>query len=338
MALRDNYKRALKDLRISVTDRCNYRCSYCMPFDEYIWIEKEKVLTFEEIERLTRLFLRLGVTAIRLTGGEPLIRRNLERLVARLSALESLTDLSLTTNGSLLAAKARELKSAGLKRINVSLDTLDPEKFRSMTKRGDLQQVLDGIFAAREAGLNPVKINTVIIRGINDNEILNLVEFCRKNGFTARFIEYMDVGNANSWTTEKMVPKKEILQTIHHRWPIKEAGRKAGRAPAVDYEFLDGGGRIGTIGSVTEPFCSGCTRARLTADGKLVTCLFSRSGYDLKGLMRGGSSDEEIGETIASVWSRRTDRYSEQRWEAIQSDSGYQSKDHRKIEMITLGG
>lgn len=321
-----------------MTDRCNYRCTYCMPFDEYVWIDKQEVLSFEEIERLIRLMLRLGVSAIRLTGGEPLARRNLDRLIARLAALEDLQDLSLTTNGSLLVSQAAALKSAGLTRINVSLDTLDAEKFQSITQRGDLQRVLDGIFAAREVGLNPVKLNTVIIRGINDHEILDLVEFSRQNGFTTRFIEYMDVGNANSWTLEKTVTKEEIFRTVHQRWPLEEAGRKEGSAPAVDYEFLDGKGGIGLIGSVTEPFCSTCTRARLTADGRLVTCLFAQQGYDLKKLMRSGASDEEISEAITSVWKKREDRFSEQRWEAIHSDSGYQSKDHRKIEMITLGG
>ncbi len=338
MPLQDRDQRTLKDLRISVTDRCNYRCTYCMPFDEYIWIDKQEVLAFGEIERLARLFVRLGVNAIRLTGGEPLVRRSLDRLIAQLAALKDLKDLSLTTNGSLLASQAAALKSAGLTRINVSLDTLDAKKFQSITQRGDLQKVLDGIFAAREVGLNPIKLNTVIIRGINDHEILDLVEFSRQNGLGIRFIEYMDVGNANSWTLEKTVTKEEILRTVHQRWPLEEAGRKDGHAPAVDYEFLDGEGGIGLIGSVTEPFCSACTRARLTADGRLVTCLFAQQGYNLKELIRSGASDEEMSEVIASVWSKREDRYSQQRWEAIHSNSGYQAKDHRKIEMITLGG
>lgn len=338
MALSDTYRRTLDDLRISVTDRCDYRCTYCMPFDHYDWIDREEVLSFEEIERLARLFLRMGISAIRLTGGEPLVRRDLEKLISRLAALDGMQDLSLTTNGSLLAEKAAALKSAGLHRVNVSLDTLNPEKFRRITQRGDLEKVLAGLFAAQRVGFRPVKLNTVVIRGVNDEEIIDLVEFSRKNGFVIRFIEYMDVGNTNGWSLEKTVPKREILQTIHKHLPLREVGRKGGHAPAIDYAFLDGGGEVGIIGSVTEPFCSSCTRSRLTADGKLVTCLFASEGYDLKASLRNGASDQQIGEAIAAVWRRRNDRYSDQRWEAIQSGNGYKPKDHQKIEMITLGG
>ena len=338
MNLGDTYHRPLKDLRISVTDRCNYRCQYCMPLDDYDWIDKTELLRFEEIERLASLFLRLGVEKVRITGGEPLVRKDLEQLIGKLSRLPELRDLSLTTNGSFLAQKAEGLKQAGLSRINVSLDTLDPEKFKQITKRGTLEAVLEGIEAAERAGLAPIKVNAVIVRGINDDEILELVKFSRNKGLFLRFIEYMDVGNANTWTLEKTVTKRELLDLIHSRFPLREIGRKDLRAPAVDYEFIDGKGQLGVIGSVTESFCSSCTRARLTADGKLVTCLFASSGHDLKSLLRSGAGDEEILETITSIWSGRSDRYSDLRWQQLASSDSYQPRDHEKIEMITLGG
>ena len=336
--LRDVSGRSVKDLRISVTDRCNFRCTYCMPLDKYEWIEKKEILTFEEITRVAGIFVRLGIEKIRLTGGEPLLRRDLERLVARLSSISGLNDLCLTTNGSLLSEKIALLAEAGLKRINVSVDTLDPQKFKLMTRRDDFPKVLDGIFAARRYGLNPIKLNAVIERGVNENEILSMVEFCRVNGFAIRFIEYMDVGNANNWLSEKMVSKKEILEIIGSRYPLREVGRGQGSAPSVDYEFADGGGDLGVIASVTEPFCSSCTRARLTADGRLVTCLFSESGHDLKRLLRGGADDREIAAFIRSIWAVRKDRYSEERLEALNSPQGYEAKSRRKIEMISLGG
>ncbi len=308
-----------------------------MPFDEYTWIERQEVLSFEEIERLARLFLGFGVEKIRLTGGEPLVRKDLHQLVRRLSGLQDSLDLSLTTNGALLAEQASDLQAAGLQRINVSIDSLKADRFREMTKRGNLDDVLKGLFAAQKAGMKPIKINAVIIRGINDEEILDLVGFARDNGFEMRFIEYMDVGNANAWSLEKTVTKKEILEKVHARFPVREVGRAHGSAPAVDYEFLDGAGEIGIIGSVTEPFCSSCTRIRLTADGKLVTCLFAESGFDIKRLLRSGASDEELREQIGKIWVGRTDRYSDIRWQQVQA-GGYQPRDHKKIEMITLGG
>ena len=335
--LRDLYSRPVKDLRISVTDRCNFRCTYCMPLDEYEWIDKREILSFEEITRLARLFIQLGVEKIRLTGGEPLVRRDIESLVAELSRLEGLKDLCLTTNGSLLAEKAGALQAAGLRRINLSLDTLDPDKFRRMTKRGDLEKVLEGLFAAQAQGLGPIKINAVVERGVNEDDILPLVEFSRENGFAIRFIEYMDVGNSNNWTSEKLVAKKEILEIVNARYPVREVGRAEGSAPSVDYQFVDGRGELGVVASVTEPFCSNCTRARLTADGKLVTCLFSSVGHDLKSLLRTGSPDETILEFITGVWTKRKDRYSADRLEALQS-STYDPRTHKKIEMITLGG
>jgi cyclic pyranopterin phosphate synthase len=335
--LRDHFNRPIKDLRISVTDRCNFRCIYCMPLDHYEWIDKKEILTFEEIIRLATLFSRLGVEKIRLTGGEPLVRNNLDQLVAGLSAIHGIKDLCLTTNGALLDEKIKALKSAGLCRVNISLDTLDPEKFTRITKRGDLARVLDGIFAAKNHGLHPIKLNAVIERGTNDNDIIPLVEFSRENGFAIRFIEYMDVGNANNWTSEKLVSKKEIVETIRSRFPLREIGRDQGSAPSVDYEFTDGKGDLGVIASVTEPFCSSCTRIRLTADGKIVTCLFSQNGHDVKALLRGGASDEEIINVFSSIWRSRQDRYSDERLQALRS-SNYDPKSHKKIEMISLGG
>jgi len=230
------------------------------------------------------------------------------------------------------------LKAAGLRRINVSLDSLKPDRFRRITKRGDLTKVLEGLFAAQSHGLQPIKINAVIERGVNDDEILDLVAFAREHGFAIRFIEYMDVGNANNWKSERMVSKKEILETINARFPLRKLGREKGSAPSVDYQFLDGSGDIGVIASVTEPFCSTCTRARLTADGRLVTCLFSQQGYDLKTLMRSGATDAELLEVISAVWLQRKDRYSEERLAALHSPVGYDPASHKKLEMISLGG
>jgi len=308
-----------------------------MPLDQYEWISKKEILTFEEITRLATLFVGLGVEKIRLTGGEPLVRQNLDQLVAKVAAISGLKDLCLTTNGALLAEKIDSLKAAGLKRINISLDTLDPEKFRRMTKRGDLEKVLEGIFAAKDHGLHPIKLNAVIERGVNDDDILELVEFSREHGLAIRFIEYMDVGNSNNWTSEKLVSKAEILEKISSRYPLREIGRDQGSAPSVDYEFIDGRGDLGVIASVTEPFCSSCTRARLTADGKLVTCLFSQMGHDVKALLRNGTSDEDLVKFLSGVWRARRDRYSADRLEAMRS-SHYDPKSHKKIEMISLGG
>lgn len=335
--LTDALNRPIRDLRISVTDRCNFRCSYCMPLDEYQWIDKKEILTFEEIARLAHLFVDLGVEKIRLTGGEPLVRQNLDQLVAKLSVIDGLKDLCLTTNGALLTEKVGALKAAGLKRVNVSIDSLDPEKFKLMTKRGDASKVLEGIFAAKSHHLDPIKLNAVIEKGLNEDDILSLVEFSRDNGFAMRFIEYMDVGNSNNWTSEKLVSKKEIIDKIHSRYPLKEVGRAQGSAPSVDYEFVDGRGDIGVIASVTEPFCSSCTRVRLTADGKVVTCLFSDVGHDVKSLLRGGASDEEICAFLTAIWQNRGDRYSAERLEALRS-AKYDPKSHKKIEMISLGG
>jgi GTP 3',8-cyclase len=335
---RDQYSRPMRDLRISVTDRCNYRCLYCMPLDKYQWMDRHNILTFEEIERLASIFIGLGVEKIRLTGGEPLLRADLARLVAKLTKLDGLRDLCLTTNGSLLAEQAEALKDAGLMRINVSLDTLDPEKFKRITKRGELPRVMEGLFKARSLRYNPIKINAVIERGVNDDEIVALVEFGRSNGFAVRFIEYMDVGNANHWRSANIVPKQEIVEKINVAFPLVASARNRGSAPSVDYSFADGIGDAGVIASVTEPFCGGCNRARLTADGKLVTCLFSDNGFDLKELLRTGATDEELSFRITQVWRGRTDRYSDERLEALNSERGYNPEAHKKIEMISLGG
>jgi cyclic pyranopterin phosphate synthase len=309
-----------------------------MPLDEYVWIERREILTFEEISRIARLFTGLGVEKIRITGGEPLVRKDLHSLIRMLSSLEGVDDLCLTTNASLLTEQIDALAAAGLKRINVSIDTLDPEKFRQITKRGDLAKVLEGLLAAKKLGLHPIKINAVIERGTNEDDIIPLVEFAREHSFAMRFIEYMDVGNANNWISAKIVSKKEILERIDARYPLRKVGRDNGTAPSVDYEFIDGAGSLGVIASVTEPFCASCTRARLTADGKLVTCLFSDIGNDLKSLIRSGATDDHLIETISSIWNKRTDRYSDERLAAMNSPEGYQPKTHHKIEMITLGG
>jgi len=338
LTLLDKLNRPVRDLRISVTDRCNFRCTYCMPFDEYVWVDHKEILTFEEIVRIARIFVGFGVDKVRITGGEPLVRQDLEVLIAQLSIIDGLDDICLTTNGALLADKIPALKAAGLNRINVSIDTLHADKFKQITKRGDLSKVLEGLFAAKKQGIHPIKINAVVERGVNDGDIIDLVEFSRKHGFGMRFIEYMDVGNSNNWKSDKLVSKKEVLETINARFPLREIGRNYGTAPSVDYEFIDGGGDIGVIASVTEPFCSSCTRARLTAEGKIVTCLFSNTGHDLKSMIRKGCSDGDLEEVIRGIWLRREDRYSDERLEAMNSPVGYRPKDHKKIEMIQLGG
>ncbi|MBN2243126.1 MAG: GTP 3',8-cyclase MoaA [Acidobacteria bacterium] len=335
--LTDALGRPLKDLRISVTDRCNFRCQYCMPLEKYAWIDRHEILTFEEITRLAGLFVGLGVEEIRLTGGEPLMRHNLEFLVGQISHVDGLKDLSLTTNASLLAEQARGLAKAGLKRINASLDTLDRGKFHRLTRKDGLDNVLSGLKQATLCGLSPIKLNSVIQRGVNDDDIIELVAFARKNGYPIRFIEYMDVGNSNNWVSDLMVPKGEILQAIRKLFPLDEGARNDESAPSVDYRFRDGAGNVGIIASVTEPFCRGCTRARLTADGKLVLCLFSDKGFDLKRLLRGGATDGELVAAIRSLWSARRDRYSEERLEAMNSGE-YRPNSKKKIEMISLGG
>jgi cyclic pyranopterin phosphate synthase len=335
--LKDSLGRQLSDLRVSVTDRCNFRCSYCMPLDNYEWISRREVLTFEEITRLSELLVSMGVEEIRVTGGEPLLRHKLSELLARLASIDGLQDLSLTTNASLLHPYAAALSRAGLQRINVSLDTINPRKFRAMTKRDDLASVLQGLLTAKSIGIHPIKINSVVQRGVNDDDILPMTDFARENGFWLRFIEYMDVGNTNRWVSKKMVSKSEILERINARYPLEEVGRGNTHAPAVNYRFRDGGGNIGVIASVTEPFCEGCTRIRLTADGRLVLCLFSDQSIDLKKSLRAGASDDDIADIIRDAWQKRRDRYSEERLEAMNSGE-YRPESRRKMEMISLGG
>ena len=334
----DRLNRPLEDLRISVTDRCNFRCTYCMPLDEYEWIKVARILSFEEIARLARIFAGLGVRKVRLTGGEPLVRKDLPTLVGQIAAVKGIEDLAMTTNASRLVELAGPLAAAGLNRITVSLDTLRPERFRAITQRGELEPVLDGLFAARDAGLLPIKINAVVERDVNEDEVVDLAAFGREHGFETRFIEYMDVGNANQWRTERLVPKSEILERIQAVFPFRPAGDLRGSRPADRYEYLDGRGGFGVIASVTDPFCGDCSRARLTAEGQLVTCLFSGDGFDLKPLLRGGADDAEIAAAIEGVWTRRSDRYSETRLVALHSAAGYQPGAARKLEMIRLGG
>ena len=335
--LLDKHHRPLQDLRISVTDRCNFRCTYCMPLDQYDWIARAQILSYEEIGRLVSVFARLGVRKLRITGGEPLLRKGLEELVRMLAGIEGIEDLCLTTNGSLLAEAARPLQRAGLNRVTVSIDSLDPDTFAKMAQRARLAPVLAGIVAATEAGLAPIKLNTVVERGVNDLEIPVLLDYAIRRGFEIRFIEYMDVGNVNQWTSTKLLSKREILERIaeyHDFEPLP--GR--GSAPSERYRIKGGQGTFGVIASVTEPFCGACTRARVTADGRLVTCLFSTYGHDLKSMLRSGASDMELQERIVSIWTGRTDRYSEQRLVAISSTDGYNPAAVQKLEMISLGG
>ena len=337
LAVLDQYQRPLRDLRISVTDRCNFRCTYCMPLDEYEWIHKSQVLTFEEITRLAGIFADLGVAKIRLTGGEPLLRKDLPRLVEALAGIDPITDVCMTTNASRLVEMAKPLADAGLGRVTVSLDSLRPERFRAITQRAELQPVLAGLEAAKAAGLGPIKLNAVIERGVNDDEMIDLLEFARGHELELRYIEFMDVGNANQWHSSKLVSKAEILRTIAAVHDIAPVAEPRGSAPSTDYQ-VSGGGRFGVIASVTEPFCGDCSRARLTADGKFVTCLFAGDGRDLKTPIRDGAADAELRSMIESVWLGRTDRYSEQRLVELRSARGYQPQRQQKIEMISLGG
>jgi cyclic pyranopterin phosphate synthase len=330
----DVFRRPLRDLRISVTDRCNFRCVYCMPKEvfgkDYAFLPQAMVLTFEEIARLVRIFVALGVQKVRLTGGEPLVRRDLERLVAMISPLGEL-DITLTTNGSLLAAKAQVLADAGLKRITVSLDSLDDATFKKMNDVDfPVQKVLDGVAASEAAGLSPIKVNMVVRRGLNEDSVLPMARHFRGTGHILRFIEYMDVGTSNGWRLDDVVPMREIIATIDREFaldPLEPAyrGEVAGR-----YRYRDGAGEIGVISSVTQPFCTDCTRARLSADGSLYTCLFATEGHDLRALLRGGKSDDEIRAALEAVWAAREDRYSELR--------SADTAGLKKIEMSFIGG
>jgi cyclic pyranopterin phosphate synthase len=333
---RDTLGRPLHDLRISVMDRCNFRCPYCMPketfHEHYRFLKSSERLSFEEIARLTRLFVDLGVKMVRLTGGEPLLRPNLGELVGELSAIEGVQDIALTTNAVLLAQHAAQLKANGLNRITVSLDSLDPEVFRQMSGGfGERDRVLEGIQAAVDAGLAPVKINAVIQRGVNDHMALELVERFRTSPIVVRFIEYMDVGNRNHWSLDRVVPSRELMERIHARWPLHAVEENYRGEVAERYAFDDGAGEIGFISSVTNPFCGACSRARLSSEGVFYTCLFATQGTDLRAPLRNGASDDELRNLIAGTWLQRSDRYSEQR-------AGLGEQPLRKIEMYYIGG
>src|ERR1700681_1059132 len=333
-ALADTRGRALRDLRVSVTDRCNFRCVYCMPKDvyghDYPFLPHAELLTFEEIARLARIFKAHGVEKIRLTGGEPLLRRHLERLVAMLSAIGGV-HLTLTTNGALLAKKARELKDAGLNRVTVSLDALDDGIFRAMNDVDfPVSRVLEGIDAAAAAGLAPVKVNMVVKRGVNDSEILPMARHFRNSGHILRFIEYMDVGHTNGWRMDDVVPSAEVIRAISREFPLQPVDPNYPGEVAQRWRYADGDGEIGVISSVTQAFCSDCTRARLPADGKPSTRLCATPGHDRRSLLRAGRSDEEIGNYLAAIWHRRDDRYSE-----IRSQN---TAALPKIEMSYIGG
>jgi cyclic pyranopterin phosphate synthase len=328
----------MHDLRISVMDRCNFRCPYCMPketfHDRYRFLRSAERLTFEEIARISRLAVPLGVRKLRLTGGEPLLRTGLPDLVAELSTIDGVEDIALTTNGVLLAQHASELKAAGLRRVTVSLDSLDPDVFARMSGCfGGLAQVLEGIEAALAAGLHPVKVNAVVQRGINDHTVMPLLERFRGSGVTVRLIEYMDVGNRNHWDAMQVVPSAELLRQVRERWPVRPTDEPRRGAVAERYVYEDGAGEIGFVSSVTAPFCGDCHRARLSSEGSLYTCLFAGNGTDLRGPLRSGASDAELADLLRNVWRNREDRYSEQR-QALRA----QEQPLRKIEMHYIGG
>lgn len=330
----DSFGRPLRDLRISVTDRCNFRCVYCMPKEifgrDFKFLKREQLLSFEEIERLARLFHSQGTRKIRLTGGEPLVRRNVEELVAKLARLPNL-DLTMTTNGALLPEKAEALKHAGLMRLTVSLDSLDEQVFQSMNDVGaTVAGVLAGIGAAEQAGFKPLKINMVVKRGVNEDSILPMARYFKARGHILRFIEFMDVGHTNGWRLDEVVPAREIVELINAELPIEPVEANYRGEVANRYRYRDETAEIGVIASVTQPFCRDCTRARLSADGMLYTCLFAVQGHDLRSLLRQGASDEEILDWLASIWRAREDRYSE-----IRSS---ETTDLPKVEMSYIGG
>ncbi len=339
----DALHRPLRDLRISVTDRCNLRCTYCMPreiFDEcHTFLPRNDLLTFEEVERLARLFIRLGVRKIRLTGGEPLLRRGVEQLIEKLARLQTADgeplEIALTTNGVLLARKARALKDAGLGRVTVSLDGLSDATFRRMSDSNvAVATVLEGIAAAQAVGLGPLKVNMVVKRGVNEHEIVPMAEHFRHSGTALRFIEYMDVGSTNGWRMDDVVPAREILDRVAARFPVEQIDPDCRGEVAERWRYRDGGGEVGVIASVTQAFCRDCTRARLSTDGKLYNCLFAGDGLDLRGPLRGGEGDNVLSGLIAESWGRRNDRYSELR----QTGAGTPLSFTKKIEMSYIGG
>jgi len=334
MTITDSLNRPLRDLRISVTDRCNFRCVYCMPKEKFgfdhAFLPHDQVLTFEEITRLAGIFVSHGVQKIRITGGEPLVRKDLPQLIGMLSKLPGI-DLTMTTNGSLLARNAQTLRDAGLNRVSVSLDSLDDEIFKAMNDvEFPVAKVLEGMDAAQQVGLEPIKVNMVVKRGINEKSILPMARFLRGKGYILRFIEYMDVGHTNGWRMDDMVSAKEIISIINAVMPLEPLDPNYTGEVAERWRYKDGSGEVGVIASVTQPFCRDCNRARLSAEGKLYTCLFAVKGHDLKSLLRSGASDEEISQKITHIWNRRSDRYSELRSE--------NTIDLPKVEMSHIGG
>ena len=336
----DQLNRPLKDLRISVTDRCNFRCPYCMPVEltgeRYKFLPKSQVMTFEEITRLAGIFVGLGVTKLRLTGGDPLVRTDLVKLVGMLSDIRGVEDVAMTTNGYLLEHHAGTLKNAGLHRVTVSLDSLDDAIFRQLNGRGfGVNKVIEGVQAAATAGLGPIKINSVVMKGVNDHTVVDLARWCKESGYIARFIEYMDVGNLNHWESDQVVSVTEIVERIAAEMPLEPAAPNYPGEVAKRWRYKDGTGEIGVIASVSNPFCGDCTRARLSTDGKLFTCLFGGVGTDLLGPIRSGATDEEVADMLSGIWSLRTDRYSELRASLSKTRSG---ETRPKVEMFKIGG
>ncbi len=335
MQVIDSMDRPLRALRISVTDRCNFRCPYCMPRDRFgehhNYLDRSQILSFEEIERLARIFVGLGVEKVRLTGGEPLLRHELPVLVARLRSIVGLKEVTLTTNGTLLESLAQPLRDAGLDRLTVSLDSLDVDRFSALSDATlGLERVLAGLDAASKAGFGPIKLNCVLQRGVNEADILPLAEFARDQGHTLRFIEFMDVGTGNDWKLERVVPASEVLQKLAARWSLESFHRDCLNCVAQHYRYLDGKGEVGLIASVTEPFCQGCDRARLSAEGKLYTCLFASEGLDLRSFLRAGNSDSDLQAVVQNRWRKREDRYSELRTEMTAPQP--------RVEMFHIGG
>jgi cyclic pyranopterin phosphate synthase len=340
MATRDTYGRLLRNLRISVTDRCNLRCAYCMPEEEYVWLPREEILHFEEISRLVDVFIELGVDKVRLTGGEPLLRRDLPALITPLAAKPGLRDLAITTNGVLLAEHAASLANAGLHRVTVSLDTLDPARFTALTRRSTHAQVLEGIAAVTRAGFSGTKLDTVVMRGVNDDEIVRLIEFARTVPAEIRFIEYMDVGGATQWSMSKVVSRDEILDVVRRHYGSVEEVAEVSTAPADRYRLPDGT-IFGIIASTTAPFCADCDRSRLTADGMWYLCLYATRGIDLRGPLRRGASTDELKALITGRWQARTDRGAEERLSVRHRSPLVQIAELRRdphLEMHTRGG
>ena len=334
----DALNRPLHDLRISLLDRCNFRCPYCMPETEfhadYEFLNRSQRLTHEEILKVVRVAATLGVSKIRLTGGEPLLDKKIAKLVSGITAIDGVDDLALTTNAMLLAPLAQSLRDAGLHRATISLDSIDPVIFKAMSGgRGDLDKVLAGIAAAEQAGLDPIKINVVVQRGVNDHTILDLLEHFRGSGHIVRLIEFMDVGNRNGWRMDQVVPSKEVLDAVQERWPVTAVDRNYPGEVARRYKYEDGAGEIGFISSVTEPFCGSCSRARLSADGVLYTCLFATQGTDLREPIRNGADDNELSDILSRIWLQRADRYSELRRTDVA-----EAHAQNKVEMYRIGG